>query len=115
MNGFGLFDSDESRQSLAPLGEQVHVRLLPDRRLEITGNTVGNYEKDGRTYRSSKKFCRTVSLPESVDVEPLTSLMDSKGELTIERPQNQLTIADRPERVVEVVVEGQGPKVQEIV
>jgi len=83
--------------------EEIQVKLLPDKRLEIRGNTEDSGEKDGRSFRCSRKFYHSMDVPDNMDVDGLQSLMNKNNELVISRPRP--TTKNNVERIIEIQVE----------
>merc|ERR1719354_475376 len=98
---------------------EVRVKLLPDGRMAITGNSEQSHVKNGTTFRSSNKFYRSMDVPDDLDVGYLQSMMDQNNELTIQRQQPSAVtgssssstavpaIEQNPqERIIEVQIDG---------
>lgn len=94
--------------------DEVHVKLLPDGRMEVRGGSDQQHQDGGRSYRCSRRFYRSMDVPDDLDVAHLRSLMDGNNELVIKKPVRLDAVEDAApqprsgphERVVPIRVEG---------
>merc|ERR1712002_1353461 len=93
--------------------DEVHVKLLPDGRMEVRGGSDEQRQDGGRSYRCSRRFYRSMDVPDDLDVAHLRSLMDSNNELVIKKPIKLDAVegaAPQPsgphERIVPIRIEG---------